>query len=210
MITDSEAIIILRAVIAALLGFVIGWQRESTGASAGDRTFALMSLGVASLTAYVSVTYPNETARVIAGLLTGIGFLGGGMIMRAQTGRVRGLTTAASLWASTSIGVLVGTGHYLISVALTILVLCILAWERLPFLSPVRSPRVRANACALGRFLPRQARTIVLNRRLAIDRVLGDADCVNNRQDQCDNSFAASWRIRELCASMFCRVENEV
>lgn len=144
MISEVELAIILRAFIAAVLGFIIGWQRESSGAAAGDRTFALMSLGVASLTAYVSVSFPNETARVIAGLLTGIGFLGGGMIMRMQTGRIRGLTTAASLWASTSIGVLVGSGHYLISVALTMLVLFILTWERLPFLSRFRSPRARA------------------------------------------------------------------
>lgn len=144
MISEAELTIIFRAFVAAVLGFIIGWQRESTGAAAGDRTFALMSLGVASLTAYVSVSFPAETARVIAGLLTGIGFLGGGMIMRMQTGRIRGLTTAASLWASTSIGVLVGTGHYLIGGTLTILVLLILAWERLPFLSRFRSPRARA------------------------------------------------------------------
>lgn len=140
---ESDMIIISRAFVAAILGFIIGWQRESTGAAAGDRTFALMSLGVASLTAYVSVSFPFETARVIAGLLTGIGFMGGGMIMRMQTGRIRGLTTAASLWASTSIGVLVGTGHYLISVGLTVIVLFILTWERLPILSKFRSPRGR-------------------------------------------------------------------
>lgn len=143
MISEIELTIILRAFIAAALGFIIGWQRESTGAAAGDRTFALMSLGVAALTAYASVVFPNEIARLIAGLLTGIGFLGGGMIMRMQTGRIRGLTTAASLWASTSIGVLVGAGYYLISVGLTILVLVILAWERLPILSRFRSPRGR-------------------------------------------------------------------
>ena len=143
MISEAEFTIVLRAFIAALLGFVVGWQRESTGAAAGDRTFALMSLGVAALTAFVSVSFPAETARVIAGLLTGIGFLGGGMIMRSQTGRIRGLTTAASLWASTSIGVLVGTGYYMISVVLTILVLFILTWERLPMLRRFRSPRAR-------------------------------------------------------------------
>lgn len=145
MISEAELTIILRAFIAAALGFIIGWQRESTGAAAGDRTFALMSLGVAALTAYVSVIFPNEITRLIAGLLTGIGFLGGGMIMRMQTGRIRGLTTAASLWASTSIGVLVGAGYYLISVGLTILVLVILAWERLPILSRFRSPRAHSH-----------------------------------------------------------------
>jgi putative Mg2+ transporter-C (MgtC) family protein len=144
MISEIELTIILRAFVAALLGFIIGWQRESTGAAAGDRTFALMSLGVASLIAYVSLVFPVETARFIAGLLTGIGFIGGGMIMRVQTGRIRGLTTAASLWASTSIGVLVGTGHYFIGVALMLLVLFILAWERLPLLSNIRGPRVHA------------------------------------------------------------------
>ncbi len=142
---ESDMIIISRAFVAAILGFIIGWQRESTGAAAGDRTFALMALGIASITGYVNVTLPNETARVIAGLLTGIGFMGGGMIMRMETGRIRGLTTAASLWTATSIGIMV-TGHFVLGIAMTIGVLLILSWERLPLLSRfgIHSPRTHS------------------------------------------------------------------
>jgi len=96
------------------------------------------------LTALCLHEFPRNADRVIDGIVTGIGFLGAGMIMRRSSGEVRGLTTAAGLWASTSIGVVVGTGYYLLSVLLTMLVLLVLLWEEIPL---VRRLGLR-NACS--------------------------------------------------------------
>ncbi len=130
---EYELIWFGRALLAAALGFVIGWERENAGAAAGDRTFALVASAAAVLTAFSLNTFPSSADRVIAGIVTGIGFLGAGMIMRRPSGEAYGLTTAAGLWAVTAVGVMAGSGHYWLSVLLTILVLVLLQWENIPF-----------------------------------------------------------------------------
>lgn len=132
MITTFDLILLGKAALAAALGFLIGWERESCGSPAGDRTNALVALGAAVLTTMALSQFPASADRVIAGIVTGIGFLGAGVILRESSGEVRGLTTAASLWTVASIGVVIGTGHYLLGVLLAGLILLILLWEEIP------------------------------------------------------------------------------
>lgn len=115
-------------------GVVIGWERESCGSPAGDRTIALIALGSAVFTALALHIFPDQADRIVAGVVTGVGFLGAGVIMRQGSGEVRGLTTAASVWAVASVGAVIGAGYYLLGVVLSVLILLILAWEELPLL----------------------------------------------------------------------------
>lgn len=132
---EFDARLILRAAIAAGLGFLIGWERERHGSPAGDRTYALIALGAAAFTAVGVDSFPATAEKLIAGVVTGVGFLGAGVIMHSGTGEVRGLTTAASIWAVSAVGVVVGAGEYLMGVSVAALILLILIWERLPYLS---------------------------------------------------------------------------
>jgi putative Mg2+ transporter-C (MgtC) family protein len=138
-----------RASLAALLGFAIGLEREFRGKSAGDRTFALLAFAAAAVTGIGSeVLGPDGASRVIQGVVTGVGFLGAGLIFRRAPGDVQGLTTAASSWAATAIGVVVGMGAYIAATFGAALVLVILELDRLPLLR-----RIRAQAESAG---PRQ------------------------------------------------------
>jgi putative Mg2+ transporter-C (MgtC) family protein len=83
-----------RISLAALLGYLIGYERELRGSPAGDRTSALVALGAAGATALGVEKFPESAEKVIAGVVTGIGFLGAGFILRGEMGVVRGLTTA--------------------------------------------------------------------------------------------------------------------
>lgn len=133
----SEALMALRAVLALLLGGLVGWEREWHGREAGIRTYGAVSLG-ACVFALLSnhITTGNNPHVIAAGVVTGIGFLGAGVIMRGQGG-VIGLTTAATLWATASIGMAAGYGMYTLSVLVAVLVFGLLvlhhisAWGRL-------------------------------------------------------------------------------
>ena len=119
---------------AYALAFPIGWDREKRDRSAGLRTFplvALASCGFIQATEAYLQSEPEAMARVVEGVITGIGFIGGGAILK-QGDTVRGTATAASLWATGAIGVAVGLGSY--DVAIVIAVFTILT---LRFLSPL-------------------------------------------------------------------------
>jgi len=107
-----------RLLAAAAAGAVIGWQRQRAGKSAGLRTHMLMALGAALLIlAPLSAGVPLENiSRVIQGVAEGLGFIGGGVILKlTQQERVRGLTTAAGLWMTAALGVSAGLGRYLLA-----------------------------------------------------------------------------------------------
>lgn len=105
----------LRIAVAAILGVGLGIQRETEGHSAGPRTYALVAIGAALFTV-VGESYDANGARLAAQIVTGIGFLGAGTIMR-QGNAVRGLTTAASLWATAGIGLACGRGGIWLALA---------------------------------------------------------------------------------------------
>lgn len=123
----------LRLLTAMLLGAAIGWERESRDAEAGLRTHMLVALGSAFFVivpAEAGVPLPQR-AIVIQGLLAGIGFLGAGAVLKnSAEGRIHGLTTAASIWATAAVGVAVGFGLQGTAVIATILILVVLALLR--------------------------------------------------------------------------------
>ncbi|NVJ67076.1 MAG: MgtC/SapB family protein [Gammaproteobacteria bacterium] len=112
---------LLTMMVAYLLAFPIAWNRESNTRSAGIRTFPLVSIAACGfvLIAADIVPDPSERARIISGIITGIGFIGGGAILKDK-GRVTGLATAASLWSTAAIGIAVGTHRIEIALILAI------------------------------------------------------------------------------------------
>jgi len=126
----SEWELVGRVVLAAVLGYLIGLERELTGQAAGERTHALVALGAAALALISGRAFPGgDTARVAAGVVTGIGFLGAGMILKKEGAKIEGLTTAAGLWAVGSMGLAIGAGMYLLGTVTAALVGLILAAE---------------------------------------------------------------------------------
>ena len=121
--------IILRLSIAAILGGILGYEREQKGKSAGLRTHMLVALGAA-----LFVFIPQQAgmsdadlSRVLQGLIAGVGFLGAGTIIKGETeGEVVGLTTAAGLWLTAAIGVAAGMGREATAVMSTLFALIIL------------------------------------------------------------------------------------
>ena len=133
-ITNVE--IAVRLVLALLLGGLVGIERESHGRPAGFRTHILVSMGSALVMIVSAYAFPgsSDPGRIAAQVVSGIGFLGAGTIMR-EGATIRGLTTAASLWTVAGIGLTVGAGFYFsailgtILVVLTLLVLNQLEWK---------------------------------------------------------------------------------
>jgi putative Mg2+ transporter-C (MgtC) family protein len=119
----------LRLVSAVLLGGALGFQRAKTGKSAGLRTHMLVALGAALLVVAPQAAGHGDDAvsRVIQGVVTGIGFLGGGVILKTSEGQVHGLTTAASLWIAAAIGLTCGLGRMVAASAATALAYLVLA-----------------------------------------------------------------------------------
>jgi putative Mg2+ transporter-C (MgtC) family protein len=117
----------LRLVVAAVLGAGIGYQREKAKRPAGLRTHALISLGAALFTVVDVFGFVDNQAKIAAGIVTGIGFLGAGAIMHKDGGIVAGLTTAASIWTVAGVGLAVGDGQLILALVTTVLVLIILS-----------------------------------------------------------------------------------
>ena len=97
MITEVELTIVLRTALAALLGILIGRARRVLGNPIKARAVSLAAATAAALVALTQAFYPDETARVVAGVVTGIGFLGAGAILHSSTGEVHGHITAARM-----------------------------------------------------------------------------------------------------------------
>ena len=117
---------------AYVLALPIGWDREKESRSAGLRTFplvALASCGFIQATETLLINAPEGTARVVEGVITGIGFIGGGAILKLGAS-VRGTATAASIWATGAIGTAVGLGSF--DVAVTIAVFTFITLKFLP------------------------------------------------------------------------------
>jgi putative Mg2+ transporter-C (MgtC) family protein len=124
----------LRLLLAAALGAVIGFEREKRHKPAGLRTHILICLGSALFTvvSIMGFTGPVDPSRVAAGVVTGIGFLGAGVIFRGMRGDVHvvGLTTAASIWITAAIGIAAGAGMYIIATVVAIVTLIVLFLPR--------------------------------------------------------------------------------
>jgi putative Mg2+ transporter-C (MgtC) family protein len=129
----SEGEILLRLALAALLGMIVGYERERQNQPAGLRTHAILAIG-SCLAMTISINLaiqfvpdvPNgDPARLAAQVVSGIGFLGAGAILRYGT-NVKGLTTATSLWTIAIVGLAVGAGHYFSAIGTTVALLVVL------------------------------------------------------------------------------------
>jgi putative Mg2+ transporter-C (MgtC) family protein len=129
-VSDGDAI--LRIAVACGLGILIGLERLVRGNPAGPRTFALLAMGAAAFSV-VAAGVRND-GRVIAGVATGVGFIGAGMIWHDSARGVIGFATAAASWATVAIGVLCGLDRLLVGAAFTVLALIVLELQYAPFI----------------------------------------------------------------------------
>jgi putative Mg2+ transporter-C (MgtC) family protein len=136
----STTTLLVRVVIAFALTFVLGFERELRGSPAGDRTFSLIGTASAVLGNLAGVGSPNA----IAGAVTGIGFIGGGIVFRRAIGKgemISGITTAAAIFATAAIGAAAGAGLPAVAALATALVLISLEGPHLPLLRLVDARR---------------------------------------------------------------------
>jgi uncharacterized membrane protein YhiD involved in acid resistance len=116
----------VRVSIGAALGIVLGLERQRSNKDAGLRTYALVAAGSALFTVLSIEGFPgSDSSRVAAQIVTGIGFLGAGLIFR-QGASVQGLTTAAGLWSVAAIGMAAGTGLWGLAIVVTVIILLVL------------------------------------------------------------------------------------
>lgn len=133
MINETE--ILIRIVISAILGFLLGLQREKRKTIehnfgiAGMRTHTIVALGSGLVTAIGAVAFPADPIRLAASILTGIGFIGAGTII-ANNGKIKGLVNASTVWISAAIGIACGLGYYISSIITVLLVVIVLELKR--------------------------------------------------------------------------------
>jgi putative Mg2+ transporter-C (MgtC) family protein len=131
----AELILLIRLVVAGVLAAMLGWEREAAHKPAGLRTHMLVGVASALFTVLAELAatqYPadgmrSDPIRVIQAVAVGIGFLGSGVIFVSKSGdSIRGLTTAASIWATAAIGIAAGLQHYVLAIGATLLLLLVL------------------------------------------------------------------------------------
>lgn len=135
---SANVIITLHLFGALFLGLLVGYERSYHGRAAGMRTYGIVCMASAALTVFAG--FPEywfgghahamaavDPTRVIQGIVTGVGFLGAGVIMKEGMS-ISGLTTAASIWAASAIGVLVGLGLYISAIAIAVLMASLMMW----------------------------------------------------------------------------------
>jgi putative Mg2+ transporter-C (MgtC) family protein len=132
-----DLLLVMKLVVAAALGAAVGYERSYHGRAAGMRTYAIVSMASAMLLmvhgyphlwfgADKDANLTDDATRVIQGIVTGIGFLGAGVIIKDGFS-IRGLSTAASIWLTSAIGVLVGIGFYVAAAAATLITTLIMS-----------------------------------------------------------------------------------
>jgi putative Mg2+ transporter-C (MgtC) family protein len=129
---QTDFIMLFRVVFACILGGLIGWERERHRniVSAGIRTYGAIALGSCAFGILSYVVTDADPSRIAAQVVTGIGFLGGGIIFR-QGDYVTGLTTAATLWATAAVGLTVAFGLYFVGLLISLLIFLLLYLPRL-------------------------------------------------------------------------------
>ncbi len=126
--SNADLAVAIRLVMATLFGCLIGWERVVKRHTAGIKTFALVSLGSAVATAlniYLAMLpdLSADVSRIPAGVVSGIGFLGAGTILVTGKKQIKGLTTAASLWVTSCMGMAIGAGYIVIGITCFVLVM---------------------------------------------------------------------------------------
>lgn len=121
----ANPLIVLQIFTAALLGAIIGLEREHIHKPAGLRTHMLVCIGSALITLISVNKFPDDPARLASQIIVGIGFIGAGTIFKMEN-KVEGLTTAASLWTVAAVGIAVGVGFYFEALITTSIIFIIL------------------------------------------------------------------------------------
>ena len=135
--THEDLVLFGRVGLAFLLCYAVGFERALRGAAAGDRTFSLVGTAAAAMTAVTVGPAP----QAIGGVVTGVGFIGAGLVLRGGMGAVRGVTSAAAIFAATGIGVVAGTGHYWLAIFVALLTLLDLELRHMPVLNRLEAHR---------------------------------------------------------------------
>ena len=135
----SELALLARIATGFALAFMIGFERELRGSPAGDRAFALVGGAATAVAATVAKTSP----QALAGVITGVGFIGAGVVVQYRDAFIRGITTASAIFATAGIGVVVGTGHLWLGAVTTALILVVLEIRNLPALHRLDARRYR-------------------------------------------------------------------
>jgi putative Mg2+ transporter-C (MgtC) family protein len=136
-VTHEDLVLFGRVGLAFVLCYAVGFERALRGAAAGDRTFSLVGTAAAAMTAVTVGPAP----QAIGGVVTGVGFIGAGLVLRGGMGAVRGVTSAAAIFAATGIGVVAGTGHYWLALFVALLTLLDLELRHLPVLNRLEAHR---------------------------------------------------------------------
>jgi putative Mg2+ transporter-C (MgtC) family protein len=136
-VNHADVLLFYRIAVGALLSFVLGFEREVRGAPAGDRTYSLVGVAAAAVTAVTIHSSP----QAVAGVLTGIGFVGAALVFRSAGGMLRGVTSAATIFAVAAIGIVAGAGHLVLAVLTTAFVLLVLELRHIPVLRLLDSRR---------------------------------------------------------------------
>lgn len=207
----TNIVVFMNLLGAMLLGLVVGYERSYHGRAAGMRTYGLVCMASAALT--VIVGYPGDwygghvvavaavdPTRVIQGIVTGVGFLGAGVIMK-EGFSISGLTTAASIWASSAIGIMVGVGFYAAAILLTVLSAVSMMWvSRLESWLPSR-PAVAIVMRFRQDFVPRED----VLRRVARERgyeVAGGSISITYQDGQPEWRFVAVALNKNVAAAI--------
>ncbi|MDQ1683217.1 MAG: putative Mg2+ transporter-C (MgtC) family protein, partial [Frankiaceae bacterium] len=124
--TDID--LIYRVLVGLALAFAVGFERELRGSPAGDRTFSLIGTASAAVAAVTGATSP----QALAGIITGVGFIGGGLILKGRDDTVHGVTTAATVFAVAGVGLVVGMGHLVVGTLVGLTTILILELKYMP------------------------------------------------------------------------------
>ena len=126
--TATDVDLVYRVLVGLALAFAVGFERELRGSPAGDRTFSLIGTASAAIAAVAGVTSP----QALAGIITGVGFIGGGLILKGRDDTVHGVTTAATVFAVAGVGLVVGMGHLVVGTLVGLTTILILELKYLP------------------------------------------------------------------------------
>lgn len=135
--SHQDVVFFGRVGLAFLLCYAVGFERALRGAPAGDRTFALVGTAAAAISAVTVGPAP----QAIGGVVTGVGFIGAGLVLRGDRGMIRGVTSAAAIFAATGVGVVAGTGHHWLAVFVALLIVLDLELRYVPVLNRLDAHR---------------------------------------------------------------------
>jgi putative Mg2+ transporter-C (MgtC) family protein len=143
---EQQFVIALQLLLAALLSIVIGWERERKHREAGLRTHMLIGMGACLFTALSLNGFPGgDPARVAAQIVSGMGFLGAGAILK-EGANIQGLTTAASMWVTAAVGMAVASGAWFLAICASLLIWFILVVVQRLKPETIRERRFRVRA----------------------------------------------------------------